>query len=111
VQSSPSRFAAGQGAFMNEAKHNDRNRTMDHGETMNSLADELKAKGAEMRDLLQRIEMQLDDQHSHAKETSDVDEMQRLQDADPYRWLADAKHSIQSGLMFGARAISQPTEF
>jgi len=71
----------------------------------------LRMRAAELRELLQRIELHIDDQHQHAKATSDVDEMQRLTDADPYRWLADAKHSLQSGVMFADRALSQPTAF
>lgn len=71
----------------------------------------VRAKAGELRELLQRIELQVDEQHQHAKATSDIEEMQRLQDADPYRWLADAKHALQSGVMFAERAVIQPTQF
>jgi hypothetical protein len=80
-------------------------------DTQTDLRALVRARAAELRELLQHIELHIDDQHQHAKAASDVDEMQRLQDADPYRWLADAKHSLQSGLMFAERAISQPTSF
>ena len=75
------------------------------------LATLVRTKAGELRELLQLIESHIDEQHQHAKAAHDVDEMQRLQDADPYRWLADAKHSLQSGVMFAERAITQPTLF
>lgn len=76
-----------------------------------ALIQSVRVKAAELRELLQNIELHIDEQHQHAKATADVDDMQRLQDADPYRWLADAKHSLQSGVMFAERAITQPTAF
>lgn len=75
------------------------------------LIEDVRAKAAELRELLQRIELHVDEQHSHARDAADIDEMQRLQDADPYRWLADAKHSLQSGVMFAERAVAQPITF
>ncbi|HEV7271796.1 DUF7681 family protein [Pseudoxanthomonas sp.] len=75
------------------------------------IARMIRTKAAELRELLQHVESHLDDQHAHAKATHDIDEMQRLQDADPYRWLADAKHALQSGVMFADRALTQPTGF
>lgn len=75
------------------------------------LSDMLLARAAELRELLQQIELQIDEQHEHAKASEDIDEMQRLTDADPYRWLADAKHAMQSGLMFAERATCQPVGF
>jgi hypothetical protein len=75
------------------------------------LAYSIQRLGAELRELLQRVELHVDEQHAHAKATADIDEMQRLQDADPYRWLADAKHSLQAGVMFAERAVAQPVGF
>lgn len=66
---------------------------------------------SDLRELLQRIELHVDDQHQHAKACEDVDEMQRLADADPYRWLADAKQALQAGMMYVDRALSQPAGF
>lgn len=88
-----------------------RNTSRQQPKTEADLIDVVRAKAAELRELLQRIELHVDDQHLHAKSTSDIDEMQRLQDADPYRWIADAKHSLQSGIMFAERALAQPTLF
>lgn len=75
------------------------------------LSRALRERATELRELLQRIESHLDEQHQHAKASADIDEMQRLTDADPYRWLADAKHSLQAGVMFAERAVMQPATF
>ena len=71
----------------------------------------IRAKGAELKELLDEIELHLNQQHEHARATADIDEMQRLQDASPYNWLSLAKHNLQSGLMFVERAVDQPTTF
>lgn len=76
-----------------------------------ALIDAVRARSGELAELLKEIELRIDAQHQHAKATADVDEMQRLQLADPYRWLADAKHSLQAGMMFLARSVEQPTAF
>lgn len=81
------------------------------GQGAECLARDIRAKAEELRDLVKRIELAIDEQHEHAKATHDVDEMQRLTDADPYRWIADAKHSLQAGIMFAERAVSQTTSF
>lgn len=71
----------------------------------------INAMRAELGELLQEIELHIDDQHQHAKESGDIDEQQRLQECDAYRWHADAKHSLQAGVMFAERAVKQPTTF
>jgi hypothetical protein len=81
------------------------------GDVMNDLISKVRAKGAELRELLKQIELHVDDQHLHAKACGDVDEMQRLQDADPYRWHDEARRSLQAGLMFLVRAAEQPKAF
>lgn len=74
------------------------------------IQDIIRAR-VELAQLMKRIESHIEEQHHHAKATDDIDEMERIQDADPYRWHADAKHALQSGLMFALRAVSQPTTF
>lgn len=76
-----------------------------------ALIHSVRARSNDLAELLKEIELHIDAQHQHAKATADVDEMQRLQLADPYRWMADAKHSLQAGMMFVDRAISQQTAF
>ena len=80
-------------------------------QTVADLSEVARSKAAELRELLKLIELHIDDQHQHARAVADVDEMGRLVDADPYRWLADAKHSLQAGMMFVERAIAQPISF
>ncbi len=75
------------------------------------LLAEVRASAAKLREVLKLIELHIDDQHAHAQGTGDIDEMERLTEADPYRWLADAKHSLQAGVMFMERAVEQPTTF
>lgn len=84
---------------------------MQYSDTSVQFSDSLRTKAGELRELLQQIELHLNEQHAHASATRDIGEMQRLQEADPYRWLADAKHSLQAGLMFAERAVTQPTPF
>lgn len=71
----------------------------------------IRAKGAELNELLNEIELHLNQQHEHARATADIDEMQRLQDSGPYDWLLRAKFNLQSGLMFAERAVDQPITF
>lgn len=80
-------------------------------DTPTDFTERLRKKAMELRELLQEIEGHVDDQHQHAKASSDIDEMQRLTDADPYRWIADAKHALSTGIMFAERAVTQPTLF
>lgn len=84
---------------------------MQYSDTSGQFSDSLRTKAGELRELLQQIELHINEQHAHATATGDIDEMQRLQDSDPYRWLSDAKHSLQAGLMFAERAVAQPTQF
>lgn len=79
--------------------------------TVTNLALTAEDLRSDLRELLQRIELHIDDQHQHAQACQDVDEMQRLADADPYRWLADAKHALQAGMMYLDRALAQPAGF
>lgn len=71
----------------------------------------LRSKSTELRWLLRQVETHIDEQHQQAKAVHDIEEMQRLEDADPYRWFADAKHSLQAGFMFLERAVTQSTAF
>ena len=71
----------------------------------------LRAKAGELSELLKLAELDIDEQHQCAVASGNLDEMERLQDADPYRWLADAKHSMQAGIMFLRRAVTQKESF
>lgn len=80
-------------------------------ESRDELIRDIESKGEEIATLLRRLDSFIDEQHQHAKAAHDVDEMQRLQDADPFRWFAAARHELQSGFMFMKRAAEQPTSF
>ncbi len=84
---------------------------MQSSDTSSQFIDSLRTNATQLRELLQQIELHINDQHAHASATKDISEMQRLENADPYRWLSDAKHSLQAGLMFAERAVAQPTLF
>lgn len=75
------------------------------------LMNDIKRKGEELKELLSRVGQHVEDQHAHAQSTKDITEMERLTEADPLRWHADAKHSLQSGIMMAVRAVAQPTTF
>lgn len=80
-----------------------------HVET--ELIQDIDRLRGELSLLMKRIEAHVEEQHHHAKATADIDEMQRIVEAEPFRWLGDAKHSLQTGLMFAHRAVTQPTNF
>jgi Na+/phosphate symporter len=65
----------------------------------------------QLSELMQYAQTHVEEQHAHAQGCRDIEEMQRLTDADPFRWLDDAKRSLQQGLMFLDRAMSQPRDF
>lgn len=75
------------------------------------LAEALKAKAIELCELFACIDAHIDEQHQEARAAMNIDEMKRLTAADPLRWLADAKHNMQSGVMFALRAVEQPVAF
>ena len=75
------------------------------------LVSEIRGKAAELRDVLARIELHISEQHQHAQATDDVEEMQRLHDAEPFHWFDAAKTNLQTGVMCALRAVEQPTAF
>lgn len=79
--------------------------------TREALLLEIRAKAEELRELMADAESYIDDQHIHATATQDIDELERLQTVDPYRWHADALRNLQAGIMFAMRAVEQPAGF
>jgi septal ring factor EnvC (AmiA/AmiB activator) len=75
------------------------------------LVTELRAKAAELRDVLARVELHISEQHEHAQTTEDLEEMQRLTNAEPFKWFESAKTHLQTGVMHAFRAVEQPTTF
>ena len=76
-----------------------------------NLIEDVRKMGAALRELLQRIGTHIDEQHEHAQSTRDLAEMERLQEADPLRWHADATRSLSAGIMYAQRAMEQPAAF
>ena len=83
------------------------------------LMNRIKAIGEEFKALIDSVEDHLDDQLDVAitlqcnrnDETEGTTEIKRIDQAEPNRWKAKAKSSIQDGLMFLTRAVAQPTTF
>lgn len=75
------------------------------------LIEKIRAKGAELKELLTQAELHIDEQHLQARVAKNIDEMERLQDASPYQWHAAAIRCFREGVMFAIRAIVQPPEF
>lgn len=83
------------------------------------LMNRIKAIGEEFKALIDSVEDHLDDQLDVAitlqcnrnDETEGTTEIKRIDQAEPNRWKAKAKASIQDGLMFLTRAVAQPTTF
>ena len=80
----------------------------------------IKTKGAELDDLIQEIKMHVAEQTGDARAESKnhpdypyggSEEEERLQAADPNRWLSIARTDLQTGLMALTRAVAQPTTF
>lgn len=83
------------------------------------LMNEIKAKGAELGDLVAKIEQhlvdqrkaQMDDRLTSGGSNESYREEQRLNAAQPQRWAAIAKTDFQTGLMALTRAVAQPETF
>lgn len=84
------------------------------------LMNKIKAKGVDLEDLLQEIKMHVAEQTGDARAESknhpgypygSSGEEERLQNADPNRWLSIARTDLQTGLMALTRAVAQPTTF
>lgn len=78
------------------------------------LMNEIKAKGAELGELVAKVRGYLNAQNVAAinKESAGDDaEVARIDAANPGRWASIAATDFQTGLMALTRAIAQPTFF
>ena len=79
------------------------------------LMNEIKAKGAELGALVEKLfdhtRQQIDAANAHGTQTGDFSEFQRLTDAETHHWLATGATNLQQGLMALTRAVAQPTTF
>lgn len=73
------------------------------------LMNEIKTKGAEFGELVEKIRrIHADQRRIHA---DNHDEIERLNEAEPERWTAIGKTHIQEGLMALTRSVAQPSFF
>lgn len=75
------------------------------------LMNEIKAKGAELEELIGRVRDHVYRQKLVAMSVPSGDEAKRLDDAEPGRWASIARTDFQTGLMALTRAVAQPTTF
>lgn len=80
-------------------------------EAESDLIAKLSQAAGELKELLAHVELHIMEQHEQATATKNIAEMERLQDAEPFRWHKAAKHSFQEGIMFAIRAVAQPKSF
>ncbi len=71
------------------------------------LMNEVKALGPQIEAVCDKIQAHIFAQ----RQTADADELARLNKADPERWAAWGRDSMQANLMYLTRAIAQPTFF
>ena len=79
--------------------------TADEIEMMNQL----KRTSALFLEQLAIVRQHVQTQYKMAHAAPAGDEQNRLDDAEPMRWLAMAKTEMQHACMFGCRAIAQPS--
>lgn len=72
------------------------------------LMNKIKLHGQVMQELISEVKLHIAGQR-HAAATKD--EADRLTAAEPERWAALSKTSMQEALMFLTRAVAQPTSF
>lgn len=75
------------------------------------LMNKIKAHGVVAYALLAEVHAHLGQQIVDAKNMADSGEIDRLNDAQPQRWIAMARTDFQIGLMELVRAVAQPTTF
>lgn len=84
------------------------------------LMNEVKLKGEELKILINKIDSHLELQKSTAIKmlesnralgVTEDEDLTRINDTQPTRWLALARSDLQTGLMKLTRAIAQPTTF
>lgn len=75
------------------------------------IMNDIKAHGTRTQQLLNRLHSHVQQQIITARNNNDPMEEDRLDAAQPQRWLAIARTEFQDGVMHAVRAIAQPTIF
>lgn len=76
-----------------------------------NLMNRIKAFGPQLSELCKDIENYLNVQRSAAFVGQGVEELERLDSAEPFTWMIEGKYTLQVGLMKLTRAIAQPGFF
>lgn len=71
------------------------------------LMNQVKAAGEQMKSLISTLEHYLGQQKANATGT----EVERINQAQPMKWVAVGKTDLQTGLMALTRAVAQPGAF
>lgn len=78
------------------------------------LMNKIKAHGEATERLINEVRQHLSDQVINAENARNEEkslEIDRLDAAQPHRWLSMARTDLQTGLMKMVRAVAQPTSF
>jgi len=76
-----------------------------------ALMNEVKAMGPQLQALFEKVGTHIAQQRTQATETDNAQETERLQQAEPEKWLNWARDTSQTAVMYATRAIAQPTFF
>lgn len=71
----------------------------------------IKAAGEMLQSLCAEAGEHISAQYDDAFQLDDISGVNRLQNADPNRWLCEGRQKLQEGLMCLIRAIAQPSSF
>lgn len=72
---------------------------------------EIKAHGQATEALLAKVHVHVGNQTREALNSGNKDEEQRIDEAQPHRWIAMARADFQTGVMKLVRSVAQPTTF
>lgn len=79
-----------------------------------ALMNEVKEEGQRLADLLKKVEAHINTQYDacydNELEPNEV-EIDRLSNAEPFKWSEEARSDLQVGIMKLVRAVAQPTTF
>ncbi|HHA2674718.1 TPA: hypothetical protein ACOECQ_000785 [Stenotrophomonas maltophilia] len=82
-----------------------------HSDGHEHIGPAIEAASEQLAGLVQEVQYIISLQVNAATASGSIDAQERITAADPERWLAEATHSLQTGLMFLRRAVAQPTTF
>lgn len=72
------------------------------------LMNRIKEHEVQTMDLLREVRTKLVDAEFDAAEAKDAEEVERIRNAEPFRWASIARTDFQTGFMALVRAVAQP---